>query len=566
MLYRDQRVRWLQEATQRQFDLIVIGGGITGAGVARDATLAGLSVALFDQQDFAAGTSSRSTKLFHGGLRYLERGEIRLVRHAGQERERMVALGPHLLHRTPMLFPVYRSARYGLSTVSAAVWVYDELAGVRAAERREVLSANAVVHAEPLVARPGLVGAIRYHEYLTDDARVTLSVLRSAVTLGARAISYAPVVGFLGDAGRILGVLVQDTDDPGHAPYPIRATLVVNAAGPWAEAVMGLDRRRTSGSPAPRLQQSRGIHIVVPWTQLPVKHAWSVPTPDHRLVFVLPHGAWTYVGTTDVPYTGDLHTPPIPPEEVQYLLDIVQRQFPAVALTPHDIVGMWAGVRPLIRQAGRTMQDISRQDQIWIAPTGLITIVGGKLTAWRRMAEDVMRTVYRALPTRNPTRAALTPWSRYVQQSRTYPLPGAGPLAQAYHQTPGSTAQRFAQEFSLTVADAAVLLDRYGDEAMTLASSGPAGQPIRPVPDLPIFEDEIAHWLTTEMALHLADIVIRRAGLGWFGGPLARHQVGALATHIARTTGWSTADIAHEIRRCRQDAYWDELERMHLHA
>ncbi|MBX6396223.1 MAG: FAD-dependent oxidoreductase, partial [Alicyclobacillaceae bacterium] len=230
--------RW-QRATNFLWDVIVIGGGITGAGIAREAALAGLSVILLEARDFAFGTSSRSTKMFHGGLRYLQKGEIRLVRESGIERERMLSLSPHLVKPLPFLLPVYRGMRWGLTTMSFAVWLYDVLAKVAPEERRRLLSRSEVLQREPHLSPEGLEGAVLYHEYLTDDARLTVTVVRSAMKEGAEALNRAEVTDLIVDGGRVKGVIVKD-GETGQS-HAVRGRVVVNAAGPWIEHIVDKD-------------------------------------------------------------------------------------------------------------------------------------------------------------------------------------------------------------------------------------------------------------------------------------------------------------------------------------
>ena len=553
-MFSQKRARMLRQAEDHQFDLAVIGGGITGAGVAREATLAGMQAIVLDKGDFGGGTSSRSTKIFHGGLRYLEHLELGLVRDSGRERERMTHLGGHLVHPLPMVLPVYHNSRYGLRTMSMAVWLYDWLARVNPEDKRHVLSTRALLRREPLLSSEGLVGGILYHEYQTDDARTTLTVMRAAIRGGAMAINYARIVDFIYEQGRITGVVAEDQEDPSHPRYRIRSQFVVNAAGPWAEDVL---RRDQTAEVNQILQHSRGIHIVVPLSRLPLQHAWSIPTVDGRLVFVIPRGEAVYLGTTDTAYRGDFDHPPIPEEEVQYLLSVVNTHFPMAGLTPTDIIGQWSGVRPLIRQPGRHgTQDISRRDQIWVAPSGLITVAGGKLTAWRKMGEDVMRVLYREAA-KKPLGVRLLPFSQYRRQSCTVPLPG-NPMGQDSLAWVTEEAERIASHFRIGEADAMTLVSRYGTEAGQVLDRGGAEGAKRLIPGLPLFQGELPYFLTEEMAVHLADIIVRRTGFGWFHAPKARRGLVTLGTLVGQWAQWDPARIDREIEQCAQEAYWTE--------
>jgi glycerol-3-phosphate dehydrogenase len=549
MAARDERFAQL---AREPFDVVVVGGGITGAGIARDATLAGLKVALFEAQDFAAGTSSRSTKIFHGGLRYLEHGEIGLVRTSGREREWMARRGPHLVRSLPMLLPVYRGMRYGPALMSLAVFVYDWLAGVRPEERRRSLDPAGVREVEPSLTAEGLTGGVLYHEYLTDDARATVTVLRAGLGGGALALNYAPVVGFLREGKRIAGVRVADALDGGRPPVEVRATLVVNATGPWAEEVL---RLAGEGAEEPRLLHSRGIHVVVPRGRLPVSVGLSLPSPDQRLVFVLPRGDVTYVGTTDAVYAGDLRHPPVPAGEVMYLLDVVHRFLPQADVRPEDVVGAWSGVRPLIRQPGRAVKDVSRRDEIWVGDSGLISIAGGKLTAWREMAEEVVRTLYRSWP--RDQRWPGVDFAQYRRRSLDTPLPGAEGAGEADIET-------LMRAYGLEETWARHLAERYGGEARDVAAlAGLDEDGLRPVaPGVRLLRGEVRYLVEREMAVHLTDLVIRRTGLGWFGRAELEPHLHALAVEMGKHLGWDPGRLEAEVADCRREAYWEELPAM----
>jgi glycerol-3-phosphate dehydrogenase len=548
MPYASRRVAMLAAAEEKLWDVAVVGGGITGAGVARDATLAGLSVILLEQGDFGSGTSSRSTKIFHGGLRYLEHLELGLVRVGGRERERMAAIGAHLVERMPMMLPVYAGNRYGLSALSGAVWLYDVLAGVGAAERRRVLSRAETVQAAPGLRQDGLMGAVAYHEFVTDDARTTLAVLRSAVERGAVAVNYARVEALRYQGQQVAGVVAADREAGGTRRYQIQARQVVNAAGPWVESVMALEPGVPAGR---RLLHSRGIHVVVSRPRLPVTEAWSLPSPDSRLVFVIPHGDSTYIGTTDVPYTGALEAPPVPAGEVQYLLDVVNAYFPLARLQPDDVSGAWSGVRPLIREPGRRSQDVSRRDQIWVSASGLVTIAGGKLTAWRQMAEEVMRVLYREASRYG--RRFPVEFSRYQARSRATPLVGHPGPAESWR---ADLAGRL-REGGLAPEDAWMMAGRYGAEATNVLAAGGGDLPPERVTDgVPLLSLELPYLMDTEMGVHLADVVVRRTGLGWFGGRAARAALPRLAGAVGAVMGWDADQVEVEMARTVQEAYW----------
>lgn len=543
----------LRAAEGTVFDVIVVGGGITGAGIARDLSLAGCSVALFEADDFASGTSSRSTKIFHGGLRYLEKGDWRLVRESGREREWMARQATHLLRPLPMLLPVYRGERHGLTTVSLAVYLYDWLAGVSPAERRRVLTPAKTTDLVPFLRPEGLVGGVLYHEYVTDDARTTITVLRAALRAGAVACNYAPVVGLLREEGRVAGVVVEDALAAGRR-YTIRGRLVINATGPWSEEVLSLEARPAR----PLLLHSRGIHIVLPKERLPLRVALSVPTSDRRLLFLIPRPEATYVGTTDVAYQGDLRHPPVPEEEVRYLLREMGRYL-AGTWRPEEVIGSWSGVRPLVHQAGRPVKDVSRREAIWVSPGGLVTIAGGKLTAWRQMAEEVVRLTYRLWPKQTGMRWPGVDFPTYRQRSRETALPGGGLERGRLNEW----VAELAEHHGLALEDAHSLVGRYGQEAPSVLELGrsaygeEAGR--RLVPELPLLKAELPYLLSEELAVRLSDLVIRRTSLAWFRLPLLRRHIGVLAASLAEFLGWSAEEQAEEVEAALFASYSESL-------
>lgn len=369
------------------FDLVIIGGGITGAGIAWDAAKRGLKVVLIEQGDFASGTSSRSTKLIHGGLRYLKKGEIRLVKEVGREREWLYGSAPHLLTPAPMLLPLYKGGTFGYWSASVGLAVYDRLAGVLKSERRVMLRAGRAAKQEPLLNGEGLKGAGLYYEYRSDDARLTVEVLKTANKHGAVAVNYMQAADFLYYKSKVCGVKAVDLLT--GLEVDIRAKKVVNAAGPWVDLVRAKDHAIRGKS----LLLTKGIHLVVSHSKLPVKQAAYFDAPDGRMIFVIPRGKKTYIGTTDTVFNGDPGLVRVTESDREYLLKAVTAVFPRVKLTVNDVEAMWAGLRPLIHQEGKSPSDISRKDEIWESPSGLITIAGGKLTGFRKMAEKTVDTI-----------------------------------------------------------------------------------------------------------------------------------------------------------------------------
>lgn len=381
------RPHFLQNMEQAPLDLLIIGGGITGAGIALDAAARGMRVGLIDMQDYAAGTSSRSTKLVHGGLRYLKQLDIGVVAEVGKERAIVYENGPHVTTPEWMLLPIYKEGTFGRFSTALGLKVYDFLAGVKREERRQMLNAAETLAKEPLLRREGLQGGGYYVEYRTDDARLTLEVLKEAVAHGALAVNYARLERFSYEDGRAVGAEIADVLS--GRLYKVKARRIVNAAGPWVDTLRELDGSKQGK----RLLLTKGIHLVVDQSRFPLGQAVYFDTPDGRMMFAIPRDGKAYVGTTDTEYTGDMMHPRMADQDRQYVLDALNGMFPDVRITEEDIESSWAGIRPLIHQEGKGPSEISRKDEIWQSESGLITIAGGKLTGYRKMAETVVDRV-----------------------------------------------------------------------------------------------------------------------------------------------------------------------------
>lgn len=369
-----------------EYDLLIIGGGITGVGIALDATTRGIKTVLVDMQDFSAGTSSRSTKLIHGGLRYLKQYEVRMVAEVGRERAILYENGPHITRPEWMLLPIYERGSLGRFSTSFGLRLYDLLAGVSYKERRKMLSVEETLEKEPLLKKDGLLGSGYYVEYRTDDARLTIEVAKKAVEHGADLMNYLKVIQLTSHEKGLNGVLVEDqlSGDTFH----IRAKKIVNATGPWVDEVRELDGSKTG----PTLKQSKGIHIVIDRMRFPLRQAVYFDATDGRMLFAIPRDEKIYIGTTDTFYQGQLRSPNITMEDCMYLLREINHQF-QIHLYKTDIESRWAGIRPLIFSKGKNSSEISRKDEIWHSPSGMISVAGGKLTGYRKMAERVVDQV-----------------------------------------------------------------------------------------------------------------------------------------------------------------------------
>jgi glycerol-3-phosphate dehydrogenase len=373
------------------FDLIVIGGGITGAGIALDASSRGLKVALIEKNDFASGTSSKSTKLIHGGLRYLKQFDFWLVKEVGSERAIVHKLAPHLVLPEKMLLPLIENGSYGKWLTSIGLKVYDILAQVTDEDKRQMLEKEEALKLEPLLPVGNLNGAGYYAEYRTDDARLTIENIKTSLNYDTTALNYASLEEFIYTDKKITGVIVKDGISGSN--FKIKSKYVVSATGPWVDDL----RTVNNSKKGKRLHLTKGVHLVFPYEKLPVKQSVYFDIPDGRMMFAIPRGKITYVGTTDTHYTENKDKVKTDLADAMYLISAVNNMFPSIELTLDDIVSSWAGLRPLIHEEGKSASELSRKDEIFTSDTGLISIAGGKLTGYRKMAERVVDKVVKLI-------------------------------------------------------------------------------------------------------------------------------------------------------------------------
>lgn len=377
----------IQKFDKKQYDVVVIGGGITGAGIALDASLRGLKTALFEKHDFAFGTSSRSTKLIHGGLRYLKQLEFGLVKEVGSERAIVHKLAPHLVIAEKMLLPLNEGRGLGTLLTSFGLRLYDWLAGVKPEDQRRMLTRRQTIKAEPLIKTDDIKGSGLYAEYRTDDARLTIEIIKTAAANGADMLNYCEVTNFIYENGKIVHVQIMDLLT--NEQYEVRALSVINATGPWVDDLREIDQSKKGK----QLHLTKGVHIVVTREKLPIKQAIYFDVPDGRMIFAIPRGRITYIGTTDTDYHGKQEAVVTSKEDAIYLLDAVNDNFPFVKLKFEDIESSWAGLRPLIHEEGKSASELSRKDEIFVSDSGLISMAGGKLTGYRKMAERAVNLV-----------------------------------------------------------------------------------------------------------------------------------------------------------------------------
>lgn len=492
------------------FDLLVIGGGVTGAGVARDAAMRGLKVAMVEARDFASGTSSRSSKMIHGGLRYLAQGDLALVREAASERKAVEAIAPHLTRMTPFIVPAKNMA--GIAKLNAGLWTFEKLGGVAKDRKHETWSRDELGRQEPAMRVDDLAGAIVYPEYLTDDARLTLANVRSATVYGAVVANYAPVTELMVEGGHVVGAVVGDGLG-GNGGARVRAKVVVNAAGPWVDSL----RKLEDGGAPKRLTLTKGIHLVLPGEKLPVSRTVVISTPDKRSIFAVPKRGMTYIGTTDTFYEGADYWPRIETADVDYLLDAVAARFTTPRLKHGDLTSAWSGVRPLVAEEGKSPSDISRKDEIWTGPGEMLSIAGGKLTAYRQMAQDVVDMVQKALGGKA---------SKSVT-AKTPLVSGDVNVAAVIQQLRGQ---------GLAEHEAERLVQLYGSEAPE-AVGGP--------------EVEARRAVLFEGALKLEDYWVRRSARAWFDQDAGIGALEPASRAMGELLGWSDAEREQQVEQCR---------------
>ena len=516
------------------FDIAIIGGGITGAGIARDAAQRGLAVALLEKGDFASGTSSKSSRMAHGGLRYLARRHVHLVRESLVERGVLLRLAPHLVHPMPYILPVYEGGPNKRFVLRAGLTAYDLLAGRRRLQRHRGLSRQALERTEPTVRTDGLQGGFRYFDCVVNDARLTLATVRSAARDHAAVASYTEATDVLSEGGRVTGV--HFTDRLSGTTGTLRAHVVVAAAGPWTDQVRALAGAQRI------LRPTKGIHVVVGHARLPLSNAVAFAFGD-RMMFAVPYGDYTYIGTTDTDYPGDPGQARAETDDVAYVTEATNSAF-TVGLSPDDVLSTWAGVRPLVYEEG-TPSDVGRDYEIQVGPEGFITIAGGKLTTYRAMAEDLVNTVVRQEArrlggARPPCRTASTT------------LPG-GDLDrfERYRQ---AAAAALEESWGLSRQAALHLPDTYGTEYLkVLAYARHSPDLLRPLaPDVPVLAAEAIYAVEEEMALTLEDFMARRTDLMLFEPQHGLEAAGRAADLMGEALGWDRHQRNEEMERYRQ--------------
>ena len=534
-----------------EVDVLVIGGGITGAGIARDAARRGLKVALVDMNDLAFGTSSRSSKLVHGGLRYLEQYEFSLVFEAVSERRILMDLAPHLVNPLGFLFPVFEDSKHKLWFINAGMWLYDGLSLFRSPKIHKKLKAKDIAELEPAMKQDELVGAPLYYDCSTDDARLTLETAIDAVRAGATVTTYAKVDSLLkSEKGRIHGAVVRDVRT--GTVKEVRAHAVINATGPWTDDILSLGK----GHKASLLRPTKGVHFVVDREKLPISNAIVCLHPtDDRVLFAVPWGDRTYVGTTDTDTEEDPSEIAATSDDIDYLLDAANDYFPTCPLTRADVISTWAGLRPLMAPEANENEvsesKVSREHQIIIGQDGLITIAGGKLTTYRRMAAEVVDTAVRLLTLMGVVDRKAVKGSTTDEE----PLPGGVDWPDDDDHE-AVAAEVVAASGDLLPGDVARHLgDTYGGRAKELAAQIKETPTLgeRLIPGRPEIIGQVDWAVEEELATEVSDVMIRRTQLFYRDFDQGLGAADTVAQRMQGLLGWDDARRDQSLEAYRAD-------------
>lgn len=539
-----RREEQLSRLRTGQFDVVIIGGGITGAGIALDAASRGLKVALVEKGDFASGTSSRSTKLIHGGLRYLAQLRFRLTREALLERSLLQKLAPHLVEPIPFVFPIYNK-RLEVWRIDTGLWLYDLMAGLRRTKLHRRLSRAETLRRVPGLNPHGLHASFVYYDSRTDDSRLVIEVLKAAVGYGAVVANYVCAKQIITDDGRAAGIVAHDLID--DATFEVSGRKIVAAAGVWIDQVLNPNEP----TPRRRVRPAKGVHIIVSRARFGGDTAVVFPTPDNRLMFTIPWQGATLIGTTDTDYDGPIDNPRATRADLDFILGVVNSTFPNAHLTDADVISIQAGLRPLIDSGGDSTAKISREDRVFESTDGTIAIAGGKLTTYRRMGRKVVDLVVRRLREQGTLLRKLRSRTREVplggfperprrrfsqfirrRKSRVHP-----PNAAAVSWLKPTTVQHLWRSYGANWHAVAAL----AAEDPSLAEPIIEGQDA--------VKAEVVFAVRHEMARTLGDVLARRTHVALLDRDQARSAVPAVAALMARELAWDEAEIARQIAR-----------------
>ncbi|MFT5599812.1 MAG: glycerol-3-phosphate dehydrogenase [Flavobacteriales bacterium] len=519
------RQETLDNLANTAYDIVIIGGGITGAGLLLDAVSRGYKAILVEKTDFAVGTSSRSTKLIHGGLRYLKKLEFKIVRDTGRERAIAYKNAPHLVVPAKLVLPIREKGSYGKIGTSIGLWVYDRLAGVEKAERRKMLNKSETLQQEPLLKSEGLKGSGYYSEYRTDDARLTIEIIKTAVEKGAHVINYAECKDLIKDSNKI--VKIQIHDRIAKSDYNITGSHFINATGPWSDLI----RKNDQSLNHKKLHLTKGVHIVVDHSKLPIKNSIYFDVADGRMIFAIPRGKITYIGTTDTNYSASIDQPNVTANDVDYLITASNIMFPKSQITTSDVQSSWSGLRPLIHEEGKSPSELSRKDEIFLSDSGLITIAGGKLTGYRLMAKKVIDIIGK----RNGKKIKCS--THHIKIAGGNSIDSKNILQHI---------EKISKDGDLSIAIADSLFRNYGIQSFEIINL------VKSI-NRTLIEAQAVYCLKNEMTLTLIDFYIRHSGMMYFDILEINNSLESVADLFSKELNWTETVKSYEIQKVNEE-------------
>lgn len=532
------RSQAVEDASKFEFDLAVIGGGIVGAGIAQNAASRGLKVALVEKRDFASGTSSKTTKLIHGGLRYLEQFHFGLTRELLHERALLEKLAPHMVRDFSFVLPILKESRFFGFKARLGLTLYDFLAlDVIKDHKHTQLTRAQVLESTPALSKEKIVDGLRFHDCITDDARLVMEVVKSACREGATAINYMEVTGFRTDAGKLVAIKCHDCYAGGD--IEIRARAFVNAAGIWSDKLMQM----LDPSWQPRCSPAKGTHIMVPQSAFETNTALFLPTNDGRYVFVVPWQRAVMIGTTDTAYAADIDNPLATVDEVDYLISVVNSYAGAKKIGRQDVIATWAGLRPLVgpppSESGKATGNVSREHLIYVGPYKVVGLLGGKLTNYRIMANEILKKVFEQHPELGFA----------ARESATETMMLGGFSDKQDFLTSSAHIATRARKLSIEPATIEHLIASYGkdaEEVLSVVENDPQLAE-RVCPDFPPIMAEIPHCIVNESAMLLEDLLFRRMRMGLVHQGQCLEAIPKVARLVKDCLDWSYARTEIEV-------------------
>ena len=518
------RIQNIGKMKAQEFDLVIIGGGINGAGVARDASARGMKVALIETRDFASGTSSKSSKLIHGGIRYLENFEFKLVFEALNERTKLFEMAPHLVHPLRFMIPLYQESRVGMGKMGLGMWLYDALSLFQAPEMHERCNAQESLDRMPALRSTHLLGSYIYSDAYMDDDRLVLETLRSANENGAICANYVKATGAQFEDGRITAVLCED--QIGGEKFAIKARHVISSVGPWTDEVghqLFKDWKNI-------LRPTKGVHLTLPKHRLPLSSAVVMGAEkEDRIVFGIPRHEMIIIGTTDTDYKEHPESVTCTPDDVKYLLEITDHYFPGAKVTAHDIIASYAGVRPLVNDGSSSEGKTSREHTIIDDPRGVTFVAGGKYTTYRLMCKQTVDHALKSFTMEDRVKFGSADTTKALNEYTT---------VDSFHQA-RALVDSWAEQFGRPVEDMRELAERYGKEAEVICDNNPE--------NYTYWQLEAAQAIDTTMCLHMRDFYARRVHLFLADRNHGVKHIDEIGKVFQEKMGWNDKRLHDEI-------------------